>query len=147
MSDDVHAITGRTVTRISRKMTEGQGGMKRVYPGFKSQYKLLCKTRASAMLIVATILALGIGGGMTNVETSVAHRPIGPSRQCAKKYGELFDLAHLAGRAGKSSDVMVRELTVMSGRLNECLLTPDAHVQVARSDFSVALDASRQNGG
>jgi hypothetical protein len=64
-----------------------------------------------------------------------------------KKYEEWFDLAHLAGRAGKSSDVMVRELTVMSGRLNECLLTPDAHVQVARSDFSVALDASRQNGG
>jgi hypothetical protein len=104
----------------------------RVSPGFKSQYKLLCKMGASAMLIVATVLALGVGGRMTNVETSATHRPVGPSQQCAKKYGELFDLAQLAKRDGKSSDVMVRELTVMSGRLNECLLTAPAHVQVVR---------------
>jgi len=35
---------------------------------------------------------------------------------------------------------MVRELTVMSARLNECLLTAASHVQVARLEFSVAMD-------
>jgi len=142
MNDDVQGM----VKRISRKMTEGQGGMIPVYPAFKSQCKLLCKTGASAMLIVATVLALGVGGRMTNVETSAAHRPVEPSQQCAKKYGELFDLAHLARHDGKSSDVMVGELTVMSARLNECLLTAASHVQVARLDFSVAMDVPAQNG-
>jgi hypothetical protein len=147
MSDDMQAITGGTVMRIGRKMTERRGGAMLVYPGFKSQCKLLCKTGASAMLVVATVLALGVGGRMTNVETSAAHRSSEPSQQCARKYGELFGLAHLARRDGKSSDVMVRELTVMSGRLNECLSTAAVHVQVARSDFSIALDAHPQHGG
>jgi hypothetical protein len=79
------------------------------------------------MLIVATIVALGVGSRMMNAETSATHRPIGASQQCAKKVGELFDIAHLARRDGKSSDVMVRELSVMSGRLNECLLTAPDH--------------------
>jgi hypothetical protein len=146
MSDDVQSMTGSMDMRISRKMTEGQGGVMRVYPGFKSQYKLLCKMGASAMLIVATVLALGVGSRMTNVETSATHQPVGPSQQCAKKYGELFDLAQLAKRDGKSSDIMVRELTVMSGRLNKCLLTAPAHVQVAGSDFSAAQGAHPQSG-
>jgi hypothetical protein len=79
------------------------------------------------MLIVATILALGIGSRMMNVETSATHRPVGASQQCAKKVGELFDIARLARRDGKSSGVMVRELTVMSGRLDACLLTAPGH--------------------
>ena len=99
----------------------------RVYPGLKSQCKLLCKTGASTMVIVATIAVLGVGSRMTDVETSATHRPVGASQQCAKKYGELFDIAHLARRDGKSSDVMVRALTVMSGRLDECLLTAPDH--------------------
>jgi hypothetical protein len=146
MSDDVQGTTGSMVMRISRKMTEGQGGVISVYRRFKSQYKLLCKTGAPVILIVATVLALGVGGCMASVQTSSTHRSIHPSQQCAKKYGELFDLAQLARRHGKSSDVMVRELTVMSGRLNECLSTAAVHVQVARSDFPVALDAHPQNG-
>jgi hypothetical protein len=35
---------------------------------------------------------------------------------------------------------------VMSARLNECLLTAASHVQVARLDFSVAMDVHPQNG-
>jgi len=97
------------------------------------------------MLIVATVLALGVGGRMTTVRTPATHRTLGPTQQCAKKYAELFDLAHLAGRNGKTSDIMVRELTVMSGRLNECLLTTAAHVQVAGPDFSIVPDAHASN--
>lgn len=117
-----------------------------VYPGLESQCKLFCKTGASAMLIVATILALGIGSRMTNVETSATHRPDGASQQCAKEYGELFDIAHLARRDGRSSDVMARELTVMSGRLDECLLADPVHVRVARSPLSAAINAHSPNG-
>jgi len=61
MNDVVRGIA----PRISRKMTEGQGGMMPVYPDFKSQCKLLCKTIGSVMLIAATALALGVGGRMT----------------------------------------------------------------------------------
>ena len=98
-----------------------------VYPGLKSQCKLLCKTGVSAMLIVATLVALGVGSRMMDVETSAMHRQVGASQQCAKKVGELFDIARLARRDGKSSGVMVRELTVMSGRLDACLLTAPDH--------------------
>jgi hypothetical protein len=82
---------------------------------------------ASAMLIGATIAALGVGSRMMNVETAAMHRQAGASQQCAKKVGELFDIARLARRDGKSSDVMVRELTVMSERLDACLLTAPDH--------------------
>jgi hypothetical protein len=122
MSDNVQGMTGSEVMRISRRMTGRQRSVKLGYPRFKSHYKLLCKTGAAAMLIAGTVLALGVGGRMAHVETSATHRPTGSARQCVKEYGELFDLAHLARRDGKSSDVMASELTVMSGRLSKCQL-------------------------
>jgi hypothetical protein len=122
MSDNVQRMSGGTVKGIVRGMTRGQRRVRLGYSGFIPPCKLLCKAGASAMLIVGTVLALGVGGRMTHVETSATHRLIGSSRQCAKEYEELFDLAHLARRDGKSSDVMLRELTVMSGRLSECQL-------------------------
>ena len=81
----------------------------------------------SATLIVATIVALGVGSRMMNVETAAMYRRAGASQQCASKYGELLDIARLARRDGKSSGVMVRELTVMSGRLDACRLTAPDH--------------------
>lgn len=145
MSDDLQGVTGSMVMRINQEMTEGQSSVIRVYPTFNSQCKLLCKAGGAVILIVATVLALGVGGRMTTVHTPATHRTVGPSQQCAKKYAELFDLAHLARRNEKTSDVMVRELTVMSGRLNECLLTAAAHVQVAGPDFSITPDTRASN--
>ena len=143
----MQGITGSMAMRTNRIMTEWHRSAMFVYVAFKSHCKLLCKTGGAVMLIVATVLALGGGCHMTNVDTSATHRPIGPSQQCAKKYGEVFDLAQLARRDGKSSDVMVRELAVMSGRLNECLSTTPVHVhQVTGSDFSAALGAHPANG-
>lgn len=132
MSDEVQVITGGRVKRIGRQITGEQGDVMLARPGFKSRRKLLCKAGGSAILIVATMLAIGVGSRMTNVETSAVHRPVEPSQHCAKKYAELFDLAQLAKRDGKSSGIMVRELTVMAGQMNECLVTAPDHVQVSR---------------
>jgi len=51
-------------------------------PGLKLRRTLSCKAGALAMLIVATGLAIGFGGRMTNVEAPAAHRAIEPLQHC-----------------------------------------------------------------
>ncbi|SOE96222.1 hypothetical protein SAMN05414139_09153 [Burkholderia sp. D7] len=127
MREDVRSTTGGMVRRIGK-----QGSVMPGCPGVESRRKLSGKAGALAMLIAAMVLAIGVGGRMTNVEALAGYRGNEPSQHCAAQYAEMLDLAKLARRDGKSSDVMVRELTVMTGQMDECPLMAPVQVQASR---------------
>ncbi|MFK4444748.1 hypothetical protein ABH944_004749 [Caballeronia udeis] len=120
-------MNGGMVTRIGKQGSVMLGG-----PGVESRRKLSGKAATLAMLIMAMVLAIGVGGRMTNVEALTGHRGNESLQHCAAQYGEMLDLAKLARRDGKSSDIMVRELTVMTGQMGECPLMAPVQVQASR---------------
>jgi hypothetical protein len=81
----------------------------------------LCKAGAVILLFAATALALEIGEGMTDSDSPAVHRTIELAPDCSAKYAALLDLAELARRDGKSSDVVVRGLSDQHGAMSECL--------------------------
>ncbi|MGF6288981.1 hypothetical protein OKW34_000548 [Paraburkholderia youngii] len=83
------------------------------------------KTAAFATIVVATLLA--IHAIIDAIDTSDANddRRANPAasvtRDCSARYAALLDLAELARRDGKSSEVVVRGLRQQNGAMSECL--------------------------
>ncbi|ANB77617.1 hypothetical protein AYM40_31200 [Paraburkholderia phytofirmans OLGA172] len=80
-----------------------------------------CKVVALATMIVAAGVAIAVGEGVTNTETHAVRRTIEPQQDCSAKYAALLDLAELARRDGKSSEVVVRGLSDRGGAMSGCL--------------------------
>ncbi|MEX3787471.1 hypothetical protein [Paraburkholderia sp. BR14374] len=82
----------------------------------------LRKTAAIATTVVAALLAIH-----AVIDTSDANddRRANPAasvtRDCSARYAALLDLAELARRDGKSSEVVVRGLRQQNGAMSECL--------------------------
>ncbi|WP_254906043.1 hypothetical protein [Paraburkholderia youngii] len=88
----------------------------------------LRRTAAFATIVVATLLA--IHAIIDAIDTSDANdanddRRANPAasvtRDCSARYAALLDLAELARRDGKSSEVVVRGLRQQNGAMSECL--------------------------
>ncbi|MFM0339097.1 hypothetical protein [Paraburkholderia fungorum] len=80
-----------------------------------------CKAAAVIVLMAATALALAIGEGMADADSPAVHRTVESAPDCSAKYAALLDLAELARRDGKSSEVVVRGLSEQGGAMSECL--------------------------
>ena len=73
---------------------------------------------ALAALVVATGLAIAMCRFGTALD---ARRASASSRQCSARYAALLDLAELARRDGKSSEVVVRGLDDKGGVMSGCV--------------------------
>ncbi|MGF6484662.1 hypothetical protein QFZ91_006889 [Paraburkholderia sp. JPY419] len=79
-------------------------------------------TAALATTVVATLLA--IHAVIDTSEANDDHRAnpaASVTRDCSARYAALLDLAELARRDGKSSEVVVRGLRQQNGAMSECL--------------------------
>ncbi|NPT58840.1 hypothetical protein GNZ13_30855 [Paraburkholderia sp. 5N] len=102
----------------------GQGSARAARSGFNVvRARTLCKVSALATMIVATGVAIALGEGITQTETHAVHRAVESQQDCSAKYAALLDLAELARRDGKSSEVVVRGLSDGGGAMSECLPT------------------------
>jgi hypothetical protein len=81
----------------------------------------LCKAVVLAAAIVATGVAIALGERVTHTETHAVRRAIESEQDCSAKYAALLDLAELARRDGKSSEVVVRGLSDRGGAMSDCL--------------------------
>ncbi|MGF6374310.1 hypothetical protein OKW40_007126 [Paraburkholderia sp. RAU6.4a] len=82
----------------------------------------LRKTVALATIVVATLLAVNavIDAGDANDDLR-ANPAAGAASDCSARYAALLDLAELARRDGKSSEVVVRGLSQQNGAMSECI--------------------------
>jgi hypothetical protein len=80
-----------------------------------------CKVATLAAMIVAMGVAIAVGEDVARTETYSAHRAIEHRQDCSTRYAALLDLAELARRDGKSSEVVVRGLSDRGGVMSECL--------------------------
>ncbi|REE23992.1 hypothetical protein B0G71_7284 [Paraburkholderia sp. BL27I4N3] len=76
------------------------------------------KAGALAAVVVAAGAALAMSRFAVPVDTREASEP---SQECSARYAALLDLAELARRDGKSSEVVVRGLSDRGGAMSECL--------------------------
>lgn len=83
--------------------------------------RTFCKVGAVATMIVAAGVAIAMGEGVTGAETHDVRRATEYQQDCSAKYAALLDLAELARRDGKSSEVVVRGLSDRGGVMSECL--------------------------
>ncbi|KPD14972.1 hypothetical protein ADM96_36245 [Burkholderia sp. ST111] len=81
------------------------------------------QVRCVATMIVATGIAIAVGEGIASTETPAVHRAIESGQDCSAKYAALLDLAELARRDGKSSEVVMRGLSERGGAMGDCLPT------------------------
>ncbi|USX06229.1 hypothetical protein [Paraburkholderia fungorum] len=79
------------------------------------------KVATLAAMIVAMGVAIAVGEDAARTETYSAHRAIEHRQDCSTRYAALLDLAELARRDGKSSEVVVRGLSDRGGVMSECL--------------------------
>ncbi|HZZ06284.1 hypothetical protein [Paraburkholderia sp.] len=122
MSENVRARTGDEAGRIGPPWISGQGRAQTVRSRFNAvRTRRLYKVAVLATMIVATGVAIAVGESVTNTETHVVHRAIESGQDCSAKYAALLDLAELARRDGKSSEVVVRGLSDRDGAMSECL--------------------------
>lgn len=132
----MRARTGEEAGRIGPQWMSGQRGVQRsaqgsgqgsaqaVRPRFNAlRTRTLCKVGALATMIVATGVAIAVGESITSVATPAVHRAIESEPDCSAKYAALLDLAELARRDGKSSEVVMRGLSDRGGAMRECLPT------------------------
>ncbi|MCC8394707.1 hypothetical protein LJ656_19115 [Paraburkholderia sp. MMS20-SJTR3] len=76
------------------------------------------KSAALVAFVVATLLALTTivtANGLSAAEPNLA------ARHCSARYAALLDLAELARRDGKSSEVVLRGLSERGGAMRDCL--------------------------
>ena len=73
---------------------------------------------ALAAIVVAAGVVIAISHFVPPVETRAAS---GSSQECSARYAALLDLAELARRDGKSSEVVVRGLSDRGGAMSGCL--------------------------
>lgn len=79
------------------------------------------KTAALIAMFVAAGCALAMSGVMTMAGSNRANQASGTSQDCSARYAALLDLAELARRDGKSSEVVVRGLSDRRGAMSDCL--------------------------
>ncbi|MFM0081834.1 hypothetical protein P0D72_23680 [Paraburkholderia sediminicola] len=116
--------TGEEAGRIGPQWTSEQGSAQAVRPRFNAiRTRTLCKVGALVMMIVATGVAIAVGEGIASTETPAVHRAIEPEQDCSAKYAALLDLAELARRDGKSSEVVMRGLSGRGGAMGDCFPT------------------------
>jgi hypothetical protein len=79
-----------------------------------------------AALIVGLALTAAASGFIAYANgphASRANREVDASQDCSARYAALLDLAELARRDGKSSEIVVRGLSERGGALSVCLPT------------------------
>lgn len=82
----------------------------------------LCKTAALATIVVAAWLALNAMIDGSDAAGELRANPAARAgRDCSARYAALLDLAELARREGKSSEVVVRGLSEQNGAMSACL--------------------------
>ncbi|WP_233836010.1 hypothetical protein [Paraburkholderia sp. ZP32-5] len=85
-----------------------------------SPRRAVCKAAVFAAIVIATLLAINAfvaaDGGLHDTNHTSA-----TPRDCSARYAALLDLAELARRDGKSSEVVVRGLSEQGGAMSECL--------------------------
>lgn len=86
-----------------------------------SSKRPVCKAGALAALIVAAGFAVAMSGLVTHAHDSRANRAVGAAQDCSARYAALLDLAELARRDGKSSEVVMRGLSDRGGAMSGCL--------------------------
>jgi hypothetical protein len=124
MNENARVRTGDEAGHIGRPRMSGQGRAQAVRLCFNAvRTRTLCKVSALATMVVVAGVAIAVGEGITNTETHAVHRAIEPQQDCSAKYAALLDLAELARRDGKSSEVVVRGLSARGGAMSECLPT------------------------
>ncbi|CAB3807302.1 hypothetical protein [Paraburkholderia caffeinilytica] len=124
MSDDVRMRTAKDAGRIGPEWMSGHASAPVVRPRFKAvRTWTLFKATALATMIVATGVAIAVGEHITSVDMQTVHRTIESESDCSAKYAALLDLAELARRDGKSSEVVMRGLSDRGGAMRECLPT------------------------
>jgi hypothetical protein len=82
----------------------------------------LCRTAALATIAVAALLAINAAIGTSDASDELHASPsASTARDCSARYAALLDLAELARRDGKSSEVVVRGLSEQNGAMSACL--------------------------
>lgn len=107
--------------RVKSRVTVEQGGSAAFRPALEdSSTRRFYKSGVLAALVVATGLAIAMCRFGTAADT---RRASAPSRDCSARYAALLDLAELARRDGKSSEVVVRGLSDRGGAMSGCVST------------------------
>ncbi|VVD32296.1 hypothetical protein [Paraburkholderia dioscoreae] len=74
--------------------------------------------------LAAIVVATGLLIAISRFGTAAGTRDVmGSSRECSARYVALLDLAELARRDGKSSEVVVRGLNDRGGAMSGCVST------------------------
>jgi len=124
MSENVRARTGEEAGRTGPQWKSEKGSAQTLRPRFNAVCtRTLCKVGVLATMIVAIGMAIAVGEGVASTETPAVHRAIEPEQDCSAKYAALLDLAELARRDGKSSEVVMRGLSDRGGAMGDCLPT------------------------
>ncbi|MFT4068451.1 hypothetical protein [Paraburkholderia sp.] len=84
-----------------------------------SPRRAVCHVAAFATIVIATLLA--INAFVAAADDRHANHTRAAPRDCSARYAALLDLAELARRDGKSSEVVVRGLSEQGGALSDCL--------------------------
>ncbi|MFL9860732.1 hypothetical protein PQR72_34200 [Paraburkholderia madseniana] len=116
--------TGEEAGRTGPQWKSEQGSAHPLRPRFNAvRTRTLWKVGVLATMIVAIGMAIAVGEGVASTETPAVHRAIEPEQDCSAKYAALLDLAELARRDGKSSEVVMRGLSDRGGAMGDCLPT------------------------
>jgi hypothetical protein len=122
MSEDVRVRTGDGAGQFGSSWMRAQGTAQAARSTFNAvRTRTLCKAGALAMVIVAAGVAIAVGESVINTESHSVRRAVEPQQDCSAKYAALLDLAELARRDGKSSEVVVRGLSERGGAMSDCL--------------------------
>lgn len=112
-----------TLVRFRRDASDEQrGGAAR-----RSRFEASLKRRASTtillmvLVVAASLSAVMMSGLVTQAHGLAANSAAAASHDCSARYAALLDLAELARRDGKSSEVVVRGLSDRAGAMSECL--------------------------
>ncbi|USU20599.1 hypothetical protein [Paraburkholderia fungorum] len=122
MSENLRAGAGGEAGRPGPPWMSGQANARTPRSRFNALHRwTFCKVATLAAMIVAMGVAIAVGEDVARTETYSAHRAIEHRQDCSTRYAALLDLAELARRDGKSSEVVVRGLSDRGGVMSECL--------------------------
>ncbi|MFL9947111.1 hypothetical protein PQR68_14110 [Paraburkholderia agricolaris] len=122
MSENLRAGAGGEAGRPGPPWMSGQANARTPRSRFNAPHRwTFCKVATLAAMIVAMGVAIAVGEDAARTETYSARRAIEHQQDCSTKYAALLDLAELARRDGKSSEVVVRGLSDRGGVMSECL--------------------------
>ncbi|HEY2023544.1 hypothetical protein [Paraburkholderia sp.] len=85
-----------------------------------STRRAICKAAAFAALVIATLLTID-AFVVADDDPAIANHTSATPPDCSARYAALLDLAELARRDGKSSEVVVRGLSERGGAMSDCL--------------------------